>query len=112
MILVSLILLALTFFTSEKIRDAVKSQIPLQIVSTINAEANKISAIMNTYENIASNICRLNSTKGFLSWIIQRPDDVEMIEQWKKVLIGPLESMLYTPSVSIISLALFVKYFK
>ncbi len=95
MILVSLILLALTFFTSEKIRDAVKSQIPLQIVSTINAEANKISAIMNTYENIASNICRLNSTKGFLSWTIQRPDDVEMIEQWKKVLIGPLESMLY-----------------
>ena len=95
MILVSLILLALTFFTSEKIRDAVKSQIPLQIVSTINAEANKISAIMTTYENIASNICRLNSTKGFLSWTIQRPDDVEMIEQWKKVLIGPLESMLY-----------------
>lgn len=95
MILVSLILLALTFFTSEKIRDAVKSQIPLQIVSTINAEANKISAIMNTYENIASNICRLNSTKGFLNWTIQRPDDVEMIEQWKKVLIGPLESMLY-----------------
>lgn len=95
MILVSLILLALTFFTSEKIRDAVKSQIPLQIVSTINAEANKISAIMTTYENIASNICRLNSTKGFLSWTIQRPDDVEMIEQWKKVLVGPLESMLY-----------------
>ncbi len=95
MILVSLILLALTFFTSEKIRDAVKSQIPLQILSTINAEANKISAVMTGYEDLASNIARLNSTKGFLSWQIQRPDDTEMIEQWKKVLSGPLESMLF-----------------
>ena len=95
MILVSLVLLALTFFTSEKIRDAVKSQIPLQILSTINAEANKISAIMASYEDLASNIARLNSTKGFLSWHIQRPDEKEMIEQWKKVLSGPLESMLF-----------------
>ncbi|HQB83552.1 MAG TPA: hypothetical protein PLR50_08655, partial [Candidatus Rifleibacterium sp.] len=69
MVLVSMILLGMTFFTSERIRSAVKSQIPLQILTILNSEAGKINASMRGYEQILSYLTRLNSTIQFLSWI-------------------------------------------
>ena len=56
MIAVSLILLGLTFYTSEKIRMAVRSQIPLQSKSTLTSEAGKISAIMENNVYLAKYI--------------------------------------------------------
>ncbi len=94
MVLVSLILLGLTFFTSEEIRNAVKSQIPLQILANLNAEAGKISATILSYEKLAEYVARLNSTIQYLSWIEQSPDDSEMVNQWKEVLKAPLASLL------------------
>ena len=95
MILVSIILLCLTFFTSEKIREAVKSQIPLQILSTINAESGKIAAVIKSYEDTADYISRLDSTIELLSWQKQQPENIEVLEQWKQVLAEPVKSLLY-----------------
>ncbi len=94
MVLVSMILLGMTFFTSEGIRGAVKSQIPLQILTILNAEAGKINATMRGYEKILEYITRLNSTVQFLSWVEQAPDETQMIEQWKQVLKSPIAGLL------------------
>lgn len=94
MVVVSLILLGLTFFTSEKIRGAVKSQIPLQIITIVNSEASKIGVAISAYERNAEYLCRLNSVIQFLSWNKQAPDQVQLIEQWKKVVKSPVEALL------------------
>ena len=94
MIIVSLILLVLTFYTSEKIREAVKSQIPLQIIAILNSEASKISSTVASYERTAEYISNLNSVVQFLSWIEQAPDQVDLINQWKRVLSTPVEGLL------------------
>lgn len=94
MIIVSLILLVLTFYTSEKIREAVKSQIPLQIIAILNSEASKISATVASYERTAEYVSNLNSVVQFLSWIEQAPEQVALIEQWKRVLSTPVEGLL------------------
>ncbi len=101
MVLVSLILLGLTFFTSEEIRNAVKSQIPLQILAILNAETGKISASILSYEKLAEFVARLNSTVQFLSWLDQNPDEIEMVGQWKEVLKAPLVSLLARNSESL-----------
>ena len=95
MVLVSSVLLGLTFFTTKKIRDAVKSQIPLQVITTLNSECEKITAIMTNYENIARYISRLNGTIELLSWHNLQPDRTDMIEQWKSILISSLSGLLY-----------------
>ena len=94
MVLVSLILLGMTFFTSERIRSAVKSQIPLQILTILNSESGKINASMRGYEQTLSYLTRLNSTIQFLSWIEQAPDEAQMIEQWRQVLKAPVAGLL------------------
>jgi len=94
MVLVSMVLLGMTFFTSEGIRGAVKSQIPLQILTILNAEAGKINATMRGNEKILEYITRLNSTVQFLSWVEQAPDETQMIEQWKQVLKSPIAGLL------------------
>lgn len=94
MVLVSMILLGLTFFTSEKIRNAVKSQIPLQMLSILSSEAGKISAIMDGHEKTLEYLTRLNSTVQYLSWLEQAPDQAQLIEQWKQVLRSPVSGLL------------------
>lgn len=94
MVLVSLILLGLTFFTSEEIRNAVKSQIPLQILAILNSEAGKITNSVASQEKNCEYLARLNSTVQYLSWLEQNPEETEMIEQWKQVLKVPLNSLL------------------
>ncbi len=94
MVLVSLILLGMTFFTSERIRSAVKSQIPLQILTILTSEASKINATMRGYEQTLAYLTRLNSTVQFLSWLEQAPDEAQMIEQWKQVLKAPVSGLL------------------
>jgi len=94
MVVVSLILLGLTFFTSEKIREAVKSQIPLQIIAIVNAEAAKLSTAVGSYERTCEYLARLNSMIQYLSWIDQAPDQVQLIEQWKQVLQAPILGLL------------------
>ncbi len=94
MVVVSLILLGLTFFTSEKIRGAVKSQIPLQIISIVNSEASKVSIAISAYERTSEYLGRLNSMIQYLSWLDQAPDQVQLIEQWKQVLRAPVNALL------------------
>ncbi len=94
MVLVSLILLGLIFFTSEQIRNAVKTQIPVQIQTILAAEAGKIGVSMMDFEKIAEHISRMNSTVQFLSWLDQAPEETELIEQWKQVLKAPVDSIL------------------
>ncbi len=95
MVIVSSVLLGLTFFTTKGIRDAVKSQIPLQVITTLNSECEKIMAIMANYENMARYISRLNATVELLSWNNLQPDKTEMIEQWKTILKSSLTGLLY-----------------
>jgi len=94
MVLVSLILLGLTFFTSERIRDAVKTQIPVQIQTILSAEANKISVTVTAQERIAEYLGRMNSTIQYLSWLAQAPEESELIEQWRQVLKTPVSGLL------------------
>ncbi|MBQ2592067.1 MAG: hypothetical protein II567_02140, partial [Candidatus Riflebacteria bacterium] len=95
MVLVSSVLLGLTFFTTKGIRDAVKSQIPLQVLTTLNSECEKIMAIMSNYENMARYISRLNATIELLSWNNLQPDKTDMIEQWKSILKSSLSGLLF-----------------
>lgn len=94
MVVVSLILLGLTFFTSEKIRGAVKSQIPLQIITIVNSEASKVAIAISAYERTCEYLGRLNSMVQYLSWIDQAPQEVQLIEQWKQVLKAPVSALL------------------
>ena len=94
MVLVSLILLALTFFTSEQIRNAVKTQIPVQIQTILSSEANKIGVAVLANEKVAEYLGRMSSTVQFLSWLAQAPDETELIEQWKQVLKTPVNGLL------------------
>lgn len=94
MVVVSLILLGLTFFTSEKIREAVKSQIPLQIIAIVNSEAARLGSNINSYERIGEYLSDLNSMVQYLSWVKQAPDQVQLIEQWKQVLKSPIVGLL------------------
>lgn len=94
MIAVSLILLGLTFYTSEKIRMAVRSQIPLQSKSTLTSEAGKISAIMENNVYLAKYIAGLNATVELLRWHKEKPEEVESIQQWKEFLKGPVTGLL------------------
>jgi methyl-accepting chemotaxis protein len=94
MVVVSLILLGLTFYTSDKIRGAVKSQIPLQIIAIVNSEAAKIASAINSKEQLCDYLTKLNSMIQYLSWHDQAPDQTELIEQWKQVLRGPVTGLL------------------
>lgn len=94
MVLVSMILLGLTFFTSEKIRNAVKSQVPLQILAVLNAESGKLSASLLACERNAEYLAHLHPTIQYLSWLDQAPDETAMIDQWKQVLNAPITGLL------------------
>ncbi len=94
MVVVSFILLGLTFFTSDKIRGAVKSQIPLQIETVLATEGKRITASVRFYENLCDYVSKLNSTVQYLSWKDQAPDQEELINQWLQVLKSPLEGLL------------------
>lgn len=94
MVLVSLVLLALTFFTSGKVREAVKNQIPLQIMTLLSSQASKISVTIKFYENICGYVAKLNSAIQFLSWRKQYPDQKDLIEKWRKVFISPVKDLL------------------
>lgn len=94
MVAVSLVLLALTLFTSDRIREAVKSQIPLLIEATMDAEANKISAALSNYKNFAGIISNMVATVEFLYWYNEKPEETAMIDQWKQLLLDPLSSLL------------------
>ena len=98
MLFVSFILLCLTFFTTNQVREAVKKQIPLQVITTINSECEKITTIMQNFENTARYISRLNACVELLSWHSlgeDRADKEEMILQWKKILISSISGLLY-----------------
>ena len=94
MIAVSLVLLGLTFFTTDKIRYAVKSQIPLQMISLLESEAKKIASGLRHYENVCEYVSNLTSVVQYLSYIRQAPDQKELIQQWKSVLSSPIKGLL------------------
>ena len=97
LLILSALLLALTFFTSNEIHFAVKSQVPLQIIASIKAEAGRIEAFFAGYENVVTYLSGMPALIQFLSWIDQAPDNTENIELWREVLNGPVESILEVP---------------
>ncbi len=94
MVLVSMILLGLIFFTSEQIRGAVKTQIPVQVQTILSAEAGKIGVAMGAHENTAEYLARMSSTIQFMSWFEEESEEVELIEQWRQVVRAPVNSLL------------------
>ncbi len=94
MVLVSLILLGLIFFTSEQIRSAVKTQIPVQIQTILGSEAGKIGVSLQSFERVGESVARMNSTIQYLSWLEQASEEVELIEQWKQILKTPIDGLL------------------
>ena len=112
MLFVSFILLCLTFFTTNLVREAVKKQIPLQVLTTLNSESEKITTVMSNHENTARFISKLNATKELLSWYEQQPDQVNMIEQWKQILFSSVEGLVYhseTVTNDLIEIAIITK---
>ncbi|MDD3000538.1 MAG: methyl-accepting chemotaxis protein [Candidatus Riflebacteria bacterium] len=97
LLILSALLLGLTFFTSNEIHLAVKSQVPLQIIASIKAEAGRIDAFFAGYENIVTYLSGMPALVQFLSWIDQAPENTENIELWREVMNGPIESILKTP---------------
>jgi len=96
MALVSVVLLALNLFSSSKIRETVQSQIPLSIQNLVRSESNRMSQFMNNQVIISKYLANLEATIQFLSWKIQKPDSMDVINQWQRAII-PSFSGLTTP---------------
>lgn len=97
LVVLSFILLGMTFFTSSEIHLAVKSQIPLQVVSSIRGEASRIDALTLGHENLITYFAESPAVIQFLSWCIEEPDNIENIELWRQIMNGPFDSLLKTP---------------
>jgi len=93
MIVVSSVLLGLNLYITGMIRNTVKSQIPLQVQTLLTSETNRLETIIESYEKLTRFISRLDATVQFLSWSIQQPDAVDVIEQWRKALHSPMAQM-------------------
>lgn len=98
MLLVSIVLLILNLFSSGKIREAVKFQIPLQIQTILEAEALRIADYLDGQERLTRYIAKLDATVQFFSWQLQRPDAVDTIDQWRKTLTGVLGNLMVIES--------------
>lgn len=96
LVVLSFILLGMTFFTSGEIHLAVKSQIPLQVVSSIRGEASRIDALVLGHENLITYFAESPAVIQFLSWYIEEPHNLENIELWRQIMNGPFESLLNT----------------
>lgn len=94
MVLVSMILLGLIVFTSEQIRNAVKTQIPVQIQTILNSEGGRIGVTVQAHEKTCEYLANMNSTVQYLSWLAQAPEEVDLIEQWRQVIKTPISSLL------------------
>ncbi|MBP7635447.1 methyl-accepting chemotaxis protein [Candidatus Ozemobacteraceae bacterium] len=93
MIIVSSVLLGLNLYITGMIRNTVKSQIPLQVQTLLTSETNRLETIIESYEKLTRFISKLDATVQFLSWTIQQPDAVDVIEQWRKALHSPMAQM-------------------
>jgi len=93
MIIVSAVLLGLNLYITGMIRNTVKSQIPLQVQTLLTSETNRLETIVESYEKLTRFISRLDATVQFLSWTLQQPDAVDVIEQWRKALHSPMAQM-------------------
>jgi methyl-accepting chemotaxis protein len=90
MVLVSIVLLILNLFTSNKIRETVKSQIPLQVQTLLQSEAGRIERFVANYTKTCRYVAGLDATIQFLSWSQQRPDAQEIIKQWRRAFQSPV----------------------
>lgn len=86
---VAVALLFLTFLSSSKIREAVKSQIPLQIQGMLMIEAKRLEESVGNWQDTARYLAKLDSTIQLLSWFSQKPEAKDVIEQWKRSLQSP-----------------------
>jgi methyl-accepting chemotaxis protein len=82
MIVVSIVLLGLNLFTSRRIRETVKAQVPLQIQTVIDGEAARVGRFIRTNEEVCLMVADLEATQQFLSWSHERPDATDVIQQW------------------------------
>ncbi len=90
MVLVSIVLLILNLFTSNKIRETVKSQIPLQVQTLLQSEAGRIERFVTNYVKTCRYVAGLDATIQFLSWSQQRPDAQDVINQWRRAFQSPV----------------------
>jgi len=96
MVLVSLVLLILNLFSSNKIRETVKLQIPLQVQSLLTSESGRLEESLKSYFKICQYVAGLDATIQFLSWNVQRPGASDVINQWSKALKSPVSGLTRT----------------
>ncbi|NLI79384.1 MAG: methyl-accepting chemotaxis protein [Candidatus Riflebacteria bacterium] len=90
MVLVSIVLLILNLFTSGKIRETVKSQIPLQVQSLLVSESARVEGYLDRFRKTCRYVAGLDATTQFLSWNLQRPDAKDVIAQWSRAFRSPV----------------------
>ncbi|MFZ2955313.1 MAG: methyl-accepting chemotaxis protein [Candidatus Ozemobacteraceae bacterium] len=95
MCLVSLVLLGLNLFSSGKIRETVKFQIPLQIQAIMDTESRRIAQYLDSSVTMAGFISKLDAMVQFCSWSKEQPDAPET-KQWQTALVAILSGLTET----------------
>ncbi|MBF0499792.1 MAG: methyl-accepting chemotaxis protein [Candidatus Riflebacteria bacterium] len=92
MLFVSTLLLGLNLFSTKKIRETVKLQIPLQIQAILDAESARIAQYLDSFAAKAVYIAKLDSMIQYCSWSKERPSAPET-HQWQSAVIGILSGL-------------------
>ena len=92
-------LITITLLTTRLVNEAVKNQIPNQVLPTIITQGKKLKLGMLNYENILNYVSNLYLTKGLLSSYKDEPNEREKqeFEQWKTYLDVTLENLSISP---------------
>ncbi len=93
MVLVSIVMLILNLFTSGKIRETVKTQIPLQVQSLLVSESARVESYLERFRKTCRYVASLDATVQFLSWNLQRPDAKDVIAQWSRAFRSPVAGL-------------------
>lgn len=94
MVIISVILLLLNILANSKVRDTLIEEIPQPIQIVLSTLANNIENKIAEYKKIVRFISKLDATIQFVLWSSQRPNQIEIINQWKKNLLLPINALL------------------
>ncbi|MBF0410622.1 MAG: methyl-accepting chemotaxis protein [Candidatus Riflebacteria bacterium] len=100
MVIVSIILFGLNWYTTGRVRDAVKQQIPLQIKTVLDEEVKLIDSFVLRNTETLKYLSKLSATSQFFTWSHLKPDAEESINQWRESLVSLTKNTLNTDDVS------------
>lgn len=94
MLFVLVPLLFLNLYSSVKIREVVKRQIPLSVNSLLRTLSSRLSGKVNRIRSQANLIARLETTIQLLSWHHEKPDATDTINSWRRQWTNQMAAIL------------------